>query len=89
MYACDHSHYTLYNYTYFMGLIAADSAKIAKLGSLKNFPLYSIIIIGKNITGRKRRSYSTGLTYIHVGDWYYVPDVHVHNIIIICLYIKH
>ena len=39
-----HAHYTLYNHTYFAGLIFVDSclsAKIAKIGPLKNFPLYS------------------------------------------------
>ena len=39
-----HAHYTLYNRTYFAGLIFADSrlsAKTAKIGSLENFPLYS------------------------------------------------
>ena len=41
--ACHHAHYTLYNRTYFAGLIFVDSrlsAKNAKIGPLENFPLY-------------------------------------------------
>jgi hypothetical protein len=44
--ACNHAHYTLYNHTYFAGLIFADSrlsAKTAKIGPCENFPLYRII----------------------------------------------
>ena len=39
-----HAHYTLYNRTYFTGLIFADSrlsAKTVKIGPLENFPLYA------------------------------------------------
>ncbi len=42
----NHAHYTLYNRTYFVGLIFTDSsvfAKIAKIGPLKNFPLYGTL----------------------------------------------
>jgi hypothetical protein len=41
--ASDHAHYTLYNRTYFTGIILADShlsAKNVKIGPHKNFPLY-------------------------------------------------
>jgi hypothetical protein len=41
--AGDHAHYTLYNCTYFAGLIFADSrlsAKTTKIGPHENFPLY-------------------------------------------------
>ena len=40
-----HAHYTLYNHTYFAGLIFADSrlsTKTAKIGPLENFPLYGM-----------------------------------------------
>jgi hypothetical protein len=43
--ANDHAHYTLYNRTYFTGLIFADSrlsAKIVKIGLHENFPLYGM-----------------------------------------------
>jgi hypothetical protein len=43
--AGDHAHYTLYNRTYFAGLIFVDShlsAKTTKIRPHKNFPLYSI-----------------------------------------------
>ena len=39
-----HAHYVLYNRAYFTGLIFAvrqSSAKVAKIGPLKNFLLYS------------------------------------------------
>ncbi len=39
----DHAHYTLYNRTYFAGLIFTDSrlsAKTAKIEPHENFPLY-------------------------------------------------
>ena len=38
----DHAHYTLYNLSYFTGLIFAVSLKTAKIGPLENFPLYGI-----------------------------------------------
>jgi hypothetical protein len=43
----DYAHYTLYNRTYFVGVIFADSrlsvktAKSAKIGPHENFPLYN------------------------------------------------
>ena len=45
MVAHHHAHYTLYNRTYFAGLIFMDSrlsAKTAKIGPLENFPLYGM-----------------------------------------------
>jgi hypothetical protein len=45
--AGDHAHYTLYNRTYFAGLIFADSrlsAKTTKIRPHENFPLYGILI---------------------------------------------
>ena len=47
---CTHSHYVLYNWAYFAGLIFAvrqSSAKTTKIGPLENFPLYSSINIGE------------------------------------------
>ena len=41
----DHAHYTLYNRSYFAGLIFAvsrSSVKTAKIGPLQNFPLYGM-----------------------------------------------
>ena len=61
---CDHAHYILYKY--FEGLIFGGGTSLsAKIGPIKNFSLYGIIIIGKNVTGRKRAQY--------------VPDVHVYE----------
>ena len=40
----NHAHYTLYNRAYFVGLtfaVSQSSMKIAKIGPLENFPLYS------------------------------------------------
>jgi hypothetical protein len=41
----DYAHYTLYNHTYFAGLIFADShlsTKTTKIRPHENFPLYGI-----------------------------------------------
>ena len=60
---CDHAHYILYNRVYFEGPIFGGTSLSAKIRPIKNILLYGIIIIGKNVTGRKRAQY--------------VPDVHV------------
>jgi hypothetical protein len=44
--AGDHAHYTLYNRTYFAGLIFVDSRLSAKFGPHENFPLYGIYTVG-------------------------------------------
>jgi hypothetical protein len=51
--AGDHAHYTLYNRTYFAGLIFADShlsVKTTKIRPHENFPLYGIVYAEKNIS---------------------------------------
>jgi hypothetical protein len=45
---CNHTHYTLYNRAYFVGLIFTDSHLSTKIGPLKNFLLYGTSVLARN-----------------------------------------